>query len=80
VCEEIEEMATTEHTGVVFELKEYGDGTPWLMANFDEPGLSCVKSSGFLGLQFREFVTFQQAQEFTTQMHKMIKGMSLTKF
>jgi hypothetical protein len=78
--EEIDEMATTEHTGVAFDLKESGDGTPWLMVNLDEPGLSCVKSSDFLGLQFREHVTFQEAQEFRSQLRQMVKGMSLTKF
>ncbi len=72
-------MATTERSDVVFELKEFGDGTPWLMANFHKPGLSCVKGNDFLGLEFRDGVTFEQAKEFRSTLHKIVKGMSLTK-
>jgi hypothetical protein len=72
-------MATTERSDVVFEIKEFGDGTPWLMANFDAPGLSCIKGSDFLGLEFRDGVTFQQASEFRSLLHKMVKGVSFTK-
>jgi hypothetical protein len=73
-------MATTEHTEVVFELKEGAYGTPWIMVNFDKPGLSCVKGNDFLGLTFSDGVTFKQAEEFKSLLRKMVKGMSLTKF
>jgi hypothetical protein len=72
-------MATTERSDVVFELKEFADGTPWLMANFDNPGLSCIKGNDFLGLEFRDGVTFDQAKEFRPMLHKMVKGISLTR-
>ena len=72
-------MATTEHSDVVFELKEHGDGEPWLLAAFDNPGLSCVKGNDMLGLQFRDGVTFEQAKHFRSLLHKMVKGMSYTK-
>jgi hypothetical protein len=72
-------MATTERSDVVFELKEFGDGTPWLMVNFDSPGFSCIKGNDFLGVEFRDGVTFEQANEFRAQLHKMVKGMSFTK-
>ena len=73
-------MATTERSNVVFELKEFADGTPWLMANFENPGLSCIKRNDFLGLEFRDGVTFDQAKEFRSMLHKMVKGISFTKF
>jgi hypothetical protein len=72
-------MAPTERSDVVFELKESGEGTPWLMVNFDNPGLSCVRGNDFLGLEFRDGVTFEQASEFRSLLHKMVKGMSFTK-
>jgi hypothetical protein len=72
-------MATTERSDVVFELKEFGDGTPWLMVNFDRPGLSCIKGNDFLGLEFRDGVTFGQASECRSLLHKKVKGMSFTK-
>jgi len=72
-------MATTEHSDAVFELKEYGGGEPWIMVNFDKPGLSCV-GDNMLGLQFRDGVTFEQAEEFRSLLHKMMRGMSYTKF
>jgi hypothetical protein len=72
-------MATTEHSDVVFELKEYGGGEPWLLAAFDKPGISCVKGNDMLGLEFRDGVTFVQAKEFTTLLHKFVKGISYTK-
>jgi hypothetical protein len=72
-------METTEHSDVVFELKEYGGGEPWLLATFDDPGLSCIKGNDMLGLQFRDSVTFEQAKEFRSLLHKMIKGMTYTK-
>jgi hypothetical protein len=72
--------ATTEHSNLVFELKEYSNGEPWLMLAFDEPGLSCVKGNDFLGLEFRDSVTFKEAEEFRSLLHKMVKGMSLTRF
>ncbi|MHB1939178.1 MAG: hypothetical protein ACYCOR_21825 [Acidobacteriaceae bacterium] len=71
-------MTTTEHSDVVFELKEYGDGTPWLFAAFGKPGLSCV-GDNMLGLQFRDGVTFEQAKEFRSLLHKMVKGISYTR-
>ena len=69
----------TERSDVVFELKEFADGTPWLMVNFYAPGLTCIKGNDFLALEFRDGVTFEQAKEFRTQLHKMVKGMSFTK-
>jgi hypothetical protein len=72
-------MATTEESDVVFELKESEGGAPSLMVNFEKPGLSCVKGNDFLSLRFRDSVTFEQAKEFRSQLHKMVKGMSLTK-
>jgi hypothetical protein len=45
-------MAATERSDVVFELKEFGDGTPSLMVNFDSPRLSCIK--GDAGTNWRK--------------------------
>jgi hypothetical protein len=72
-------MATTEHSDVVFELKEDSVGTPWLMVNFDKPGLSCVQGNDFIGFRFRETVTMEQAKEFRSLLHKMVKEMTLTR-
>jgi hypothetical protein len=50
-------MAATERSDVVFELKEFGDGTPWLMVNFDIRGLSCIKGNDFLVSEARFWPT-----------------------
>jgi hypothetical protein len=50
-----------------------------LLAAFDKPGISCVKGNDMLGLEFRDGVTFVQAKEFRTLLHKFVKGISYTK-
>jgi hypothetical protein len=72
-------MPTTEHSDVVFELKEDVNGRPWLMVTFDGPGLTCVRDSDFLGLTFHKSVTIKQAEEFGTFLREMVRGMSLTR-
>ncbi|HEY3627038.1 MAG TPA: hypothetical protein VGL00_12155 [Terracidiphilus sp.] len=73
-------MATTEHAGVTFTVKESADGTPWLMVDFDEPGLSFCKGSDFIGLRFSRRLTIEQAEAFKDRLNGMIEGMSFTKF
>jgi hypothetical protein len=55
-------MKKNQYSDVTFELKEYEGGKPWLLAAFDDPGLSCI-GDDMLGLQFRDGVTFAQAKE-----------------
>ena len=71
-------MAKSEYSDAMFELKEYGGGEPWLYVAFDNPGLSCI-GDGWLGIEFRDDVTFHEAKEFRTLLHKMVKGVSYTK-
>ena len=55
-------QATTERTGCTFAIKAFEGGTPWIMVEADAPGLSILKD-GFLGIELREDVSFEEAQE-----------------
>lgn len=72
-------QAKTDHTRCTFTLKEYGDGTPWVMVEFYEPGIPAL-SNGHIGLTFREGVTFEQAREITHALRDNFQGMSHTHF
>lgn len=71
--------AKTDHAPCTFTLKEYGDGTPWVMVEFHEPGIPAV-GDGFLGLTFREGITFERAQEIARELRDNFQGMSHTRF
>jgi hypothetical protein len=55
------------------------DGTPWIMIEFDKPGIPGV-GDGFIGLTFREGVTFEQAKEIARELRENFQGMSHTQF
>lgn len=75
------DRAFTEHTPISFTLKEGPNGEPWVMFEEGEPGLPVLKfGDAFLGLQFRDGVSFADAQRFTSEMRRMFDTLSYTKF
>jgi hypothetical protein len=71
----------TDYTKARFTLKEFGDGTPWIMCEPYEPGLPVLeKGDSYFGLQFRPHITFEQAEEFVKMMHDCIEGIRHTQF
>lgn len=75
------DRAYTDHTDVSFTLKEGPNGEPWVIIEQDEPGLPVLKfGDAFLGLQFREGISFEEAKSFTLQLNRMLDVLSYTKF
>ena len=75
------DRADTHHATVSFALKEGPRGEPWIMIEEDQPGLPVLKHGDvFLGLEFREGVSFEEAQRFTAEMRRMLGVLSYTKF
>jgi hypothetical protein len=75
------DRASTDHTDATFTLKEHGDGTPWVMIEPYQPGLSVLsRSDSFLGLEFRDGVTFAEAQALAGEIRRMLRGISHTRF
>ena len=72
-------MSSTERGDYLFTVKEHGDGRPWLMAELrDGEGLS-VLGNGFIGIDFRDGVTLDQAEAIVRQMRPIVAGLSYTK-
>ncbi len=71
--------ASTDHAPCTFTVKEYGDGTPWIMFEMDSPGLPAL-GDGFIGLRFRPDVTFEQAAEIARTLRDHFEGISHTRF
>ena len=71
--------AETNYSPFTFTLKEFGDGTPWIMCEPYKPGLP-VLGNGFLGLRFRDGVTFEQAKEIAEFLCDHFEGISYTWF
>lgn len=71
--------AKTDYSDFTFTLKEFGDGTPWIMCEENQPGLPALKD-GYLGLRLREGTTFEQAKEIAEYLRDHIAGVSHTRF
>lgn len=71
--------AKTDYSDFTFTVKEFGDGTPWIMCEADQPGLPVLKD-GHLGLRLREGTTIEQAQEIAEYLRDNIAGISHTRF
>jgi hypothetical protein len=71
--------AKTDYSDFTFTVKEFGDGTPWIMCEPYHPGLPVLKD-GFLGLRLRQGTTFEQAQEIVEYLRERVAGISHTSF
>jgi hypothetical protein len=71
--------AKTDHTSCTFTVKEHDDGTPWIMIEFDQPGISALEN-GFLGMKFRPGITIRQAEQIAEKLCDQFAGISYTHF
>ncbi len=69
----------TERARCVFEVKDYSDGTFWVMMNLDRQGLE-LPGEGFLGFEFARKMNMKEADEFADLLNRTIKDVSLTTF
>lgn len=75
------DRAETHRARVVFTIAEYGDGTPWIMLKPREQTLPVLqRGDGFLGLEFRNGVTMEEAQRFVEEMRRMLTAVTHTHF
>ncbi len=64
----------------VFAVKEYDDGTPWIMVEpRHTPGNPLLKN-GFIGLTLRPGVSLRRAEEIARQLQENFEGVSYTQF
>lgn len=71
--------AKTDFSPCTFTVKEFGDGTPWIMCEFYKPGIPALEN-GHIGFRFRERVTIEEAQEVASRMRDDFEGISHTHF
>jgi hypothetical protein len=71
--------AKTDFSPCTFTVKEFDDGTPWIMVEFYKPGIPALEN-GFIGLRFRERVAIEDAQKAAELLHNQFEGISHTHF
>jgi hypothetical protein len=71
--------AKTDYSPCTFTVKEFGDGTPWIMCEVDKPGIPAL-DNGFIGFRFRERVSIERAQKVADTLHDQFEGISHTHF
>jgi hypothetical protein len=67
----------TERAEYIFAVKEYADGTPWIMAEPRRKQLSIFKN-GFIGFDLRDGTSFEDAQQLAKEMTERITGITYT--
>lgn len=71
--------AKTDYSRCTFTVKEYADGTPWIMVEFYQPGIPALEN-GFIGLRFRERVPIEEADRVASEMRDNFEGINHTHF
>jgi hypothetical protein len=72
-------QSKTERAGYAFAVKEFGDGTPWIMLERSREGLG-VLGKGFLGLELKEGTSLQEAETLAAAMRQRVSAVSYTSF
>jgi hypothetical protein len=69
----------TERVQYVFAVKEFGDGTPWIMLEPSGERLG-VLGNGFLGFDLRNGTAIQDAEKLAERLRQMVLSVSFTSF
>jgi hypothetical protein len=72
-------QAKTERARYVFAVKEFGDGTPWIMLERSGNGLD-VLGNGFIGLELKDGTTLKQAEALAETLRRNVSAVSYTSF
>lgn len=72
-------QSKTERGKYVFVVKEYGDGTPWIMLERSGQGLD-VFGNGFIGIDLNEGTTLQEAEALATALRRSVRAVTYTRF
>ena len=77
------DRARTERAPVAFSFKEHPPSgeTFWVVIEPGKPGLGVLKAGdAFLGFEYRDGVTFEEARAFAQEMTSMFSHITCTKF
>jgi hypothetical protein len=69
----------TERAHYVFAVKEFADGTPWVMLEQSGNALA-VLGDGFLGFDLNKGTSLQEAEKIARFLHQNIRSVSYTSF
>jgi len=69
----------TERTGCTFSISEHDGTDPWIMIETYSPGLK-VLGNGFIGLEMREDISFEDAQRLAELLRDKVAKISYTSF
>lgn len=72
--------AKTDHASCIFAVKEYEDGTPWIMVEPHRAPDNLLLKNGFIGLTLRPGVSFERAKEIARELNENFEGVSYTQF
>lgn len=72
-------QARTERGEFSFTVKEFADGTPWIMAEPDRQMMPALKDA-FIGFDLPDGTTFEQAHKVADFMNRNLPSMSMTIF
>ena len=72
-------QSKTERARYVFTVKEFGDGTPWIMLEGSGKGLE-VLGDGFIGLDLKEGTTLKEAEALAATLRQSIATVAYTSF
>ena len=70
-------MSQTDRASYVFTVKEYADGTPWIMLETLRDDLELLKD-GFLGFDLPKGTSFDKAKEIAKYMRDNLGDMTYT--
>ncbi|MGB7926394.1 MAG: hypothetical protein WCF57_24345 [Pyrinomonadaceae bacterium] len=71
--------AKTDVSPCTFTVKEFGDGTPWIMVELYKPGIPALEN-GHIGLRFRPGIMMTQAEEMARTLSDSFESISHTYF
>lgn len=74
-----ESKANTERSDCKFTVKEYSEGTPWIIVEESGAGLPTL-GEGFIGFDLPKGTKYDRAAEIADYLSKNIVSIGITKF
>lgn len=74
------QTSKTDKVAVRFYVKEYGDGTPWLLIETEKGKPLPAIGDGFQGFDLKDGTTYEEAKEVARVLNRFVSDMSHTWF
>ena len=71
--------SNTDRAQYVFAVKEFGDGTPWIMLERSGKGLA-ILGDGFIGFDLKEGTSLREAEKIAQFLRENVRDISYTEF